>query len=216
VKKLSQVLVRSGVLVYREITAVALLSLASSAVLIPAAVLLPIPAAVLALCLLYAPLVAGALHATHEGLRGGAGIRLADMLRGAVKYYGASVMFGLLCGLFALILISSWWYYGSRSGALYFGLAVFQSCFVTMVLVSQFYTLPLVVQEGAGFAAAMGRSVKLFFRHPGYTIGACLQAAAVGVLLLATVIGFAGLYVGALSLYWNAAAANAIRPPDKQ
>lgn len=29
-----------------------------------------------------------------------------------------------------------------------------------------------------------GASVKLFFRHPGYTVGACIQKAAFGMLLL--------------------------------
>ncbi|WP_052486923.1 hypothetical protein [Gordoniibacillus kamchatkensis] len=212
-KKLSEVLVRSGVLVYREITAVVLLSLISSIVLIPAVLMLPVPAAAFVLCLLYVPLAAGALYAAHQASREG-GIRAASMLRGTVKHYGASALFGLLCGLFALILVSSWWYYGSRSGTLYFGLAVFQTYFVAMVLVSQFYTLPLVVQEGVGIGAAMGQSVKLFFKHPGYTVGACLQAAAIGVLLLVTVVGYAALYVGALAMYWNAAAANVIRPAD--
>jgi hypothetical protein len=210
-KKLSEVMARSGALIFREITAVALLSLLSSAVLLPVVMLLPIPAAAAALCMLYMPLVVGALHAAHEGLRDGK-IRAKAMLHGAIRHYGSAVLFAALCVLFALIMASSWWYYGAKGGMLYVGLALFQTYFVLMVLVSQFYTLPLVVQERLGLAAAMGRSVKLFFKHPGYTVGACLQAAVIGVLLLLTVVGYAGLYVGALSLFWNAAAANVIKP----
>jgi hypothetical protein len=211
-KKLGQIVVQSGVQIFREITSVILLSLLTSVVLVPAIMMLPIPFAVIALIILYVPLVTGVIYAGNRFLLGNR-LKAGDVLRGAVKYYAASVVFGLLCALFLLILISSWWYYGTRSGMLYFGLAIFQTYFVAIFYMSQLYTLPLIVQQDLGVFKAIGRSVKMFVKHPGYTVGAFLQSLSIAVLLLLTVIGFAALYTGAMSIYLNRVTRNLL--PDE-
>lgn len=201
-KKLSEIVIQSGVRIFRDITSVALFSLISSLVLVPAILIFPIPIAAAILCLLYVPLVTGAIYAGNEMLSGQKA-KLSAMLRGTAKHYGSSLLFGVLCLLFILILISSWWYYGNKSGMFYFALAVFQTYFVAMFFISQLYTLPLLVQEKVGIWTAIGRSAKLLIKHPGYTVGAFLQMLSIGVLLLLTVVGFAGLYVGCVAIYLN-------------
>ncbi|ULL18761.1 hypothetical protein DVH26_32595 [Paenibacillus sp. H1-7] len=212
-RKLSEMVARTGVQVYREIIFVFLLSMISSAVLVPVVLLLPVAFAFIALIVLYVPLCTGVIYACHRKLQGErAGIRA--MLAGAGKYYLPSLLFGLVCALFVLILVSSWWYYGSKNGTLYLTLAVFQTYFVAMFFVSQLYVLPLVVQEKAGIFTAMGRSMKLFVAHPMYTIGAFIQAVSMALLLGLTVIGFGCLYLGMLGMFLNQITANVL--PGKE
>ncbi|MNI46936.1 hypothetical protein D3C73_1014240 [compost metagenome] len=177
--------------------------------------LLPIPIAAIVLILLYAPLVAGVIYASNRHLQG-ARLKVADVLRGAVKYWAPAMVFALLCAVFMVILISSWWYYGNRSGMFYFALAVFQTYFVAMFFVSQMYTLTLVVQQELGIFRAIGRSVKMFIKHPAYTIGAFFQSLSVAVLLLLTVIGFLFLYVGIMGIYLNRITRNLLPEEDNE
>ncbi|MFK7695956.1 hypothetical protein [Paenibacillus sp. HJGM_3] len=212
-KKLSQIVAQSGVQVYREIVPVALFSIVTSLVLLPFVFFLPIAVAVVCAVLFYVPLLTGVLYASHRMLKGEKA-KLSAMWKGAVKFYGASVVFGAMLAVFVLILIASWWYYGGKSGAGAYALAVFQTYFIAMVLVSQVYTLPLVVQEGMGVFAAIGRSFKLFIANPMYTIGAFIQIVCLTVVLGITIVGFAGLYVGMIGIYLNMLTANLIRDHD--
>lgn len=212
-KKLSQIVTQSGVQVYREIVPVALFSIVSSLVLLPFVFFLPYGLAALFAVLLYVPLCTGVLYASHRMLDGGKG-KLRTMWKGTLQFYGASVVFGAIMAVFVLILIASWWYYGGRSGTAYFALAVFQTYFIAMVLVSQVYTLPLVVQERIGVFAAIGRSFKLFIANPMYTVGAFIQMVCLTVILGITIVGFAGLYVGMVGIYLNMLTANLIREKD--
>ncbi|AHD04196.1 hypothetical protein ERICII_00349 [Paenibacillus larvae subsp. larvae DSM 25430] len=119
-RKLSEIMVQSGILIYREITRLALFSLVCSAVLIPIGFFFPIPIAFLLLSAVYFPLMAGVLYSCHHYLsKKHGGTR--KIFRGAIRFYLPSVLFGLLIGLFVLILVSSWMYYGSkkRHGLLY-------------------------------------------------------------------------------------------------
>jgi hypothetical protein len=213
-RKLSDVVVQSGVQVYREIVPVALFSAISSVVLLPFIFFLPAGLALIFIPLLYVPLCTGVLYAGHRILKGERS-RIRLMFEGAWKHYGASLGFALIVSFFVLILVSSWWYYGSRQGVFYFALSVFQTYFVAMVFVSQIYTLPLIVQEGMGLFSAIGRSFKLFVSHPLYTIGAFLQIVCLTVILGITVVGFACLYVGMLGIYANLVTANLLPKPDR-
>ncbi|MDF2669044.1 MAG: hypothetical protein K0R67_1350 [Paenibacillus sp.] len=212
-KKLSQIVTGSGVQIYREIVPIALFSIVSSLALIPFVFFLPVGLALVFVVLVYLPLCTGALYAAHRILSGDKG-KVRMMWKGAFKFYGASLVFGLMIALFVLILVSSWWYYGGKSGSMYFVLAVFQTYFVAMVMVSQVYTMPLVVQEGIGIIPAIGRSVKLFLANPLYTIGAFVQIVCLTIILGITVVGFAFLFVGMISIYLNMLTANVIRKED--
>ncbi|MFB6365374.1 hypothetical protein ACFCP7_15055 [Paenibacillus elgii] len=214
-RKLSEIMVRSGLQTYREIIHVALFSIVSSLVLFPVLLFLPVPLALLVLALLYVPLAAGAIHACHRILQGEKG-SVRTMLKGTLAHYGASLVFGLVCALFVVILVSSWWYYGSRSGTMSLALAVFQTYFVALFFISQTYTLSLVVQERLGIFSAMGRSVKLFVARPMYTIGACFQMLCLTVLLGVTVVGFACLYIGMIGFFANLVTANVLKKDEEE
>lgn len=212
-RKLNEVLIRSGVEVYREIIPVSLYSLVSSAILVPLVLFLPAPFALALFPLLYMPLVYGVLYAYHqkqEGKRTG----LRSVFAGAAQGFVPALVFGFLCSLLILILWSTWWYYGGKDGLMNLSFAVFQTYFVVMAFVSQFYTLQLVLQQKLGIGKAMAESVKLFFRYPGYTLGAFIQALCVSVLLLLTIVGFAALFNGIMAIYQHKVAYNVLHPDE--
>jgi hypothetical protein len=214
-RKLSVIVVQSAKRVFQDIIPVALLSIAGALVLVPFVFLLPVGISLFLLPFIFVPLCAGALHATHRMMKGERA-KVSAMFAGAWKFLLPSLAFAFVCSLFILIIVSTWWYYGGKSGLLYFALAVFQTYFVAMVFVSQIYTLPLVVQEGAGVFAAMGRSVKLFLAHPGYTIGAFIQLLSLTVLLGVTIVGFGCLFLGMYGIYSNLVTANLFAKPEEE
>lgn len=66
-----------------------------------------------------------------------------------------------------------------------------------------------------GIVQAMGESVKLFFRHPGYTMGACFQAMCLSALLMLTVVGFGALFGGMFAIYQHKVALNVLEPEEE-
>lgn len=212
-QKLNQVLVSTGVESFREIVPIALLSLASSAMLVLMVIFAPVALSFILIPLLYMPLFFGVFHAYHRRTEGKK-LSVREMLNGARKGFGPTVAFGLLCSLLVLILWSTWWFYGGRDGAVSWTIAIFQTYFVAMALVSQFYTLQLVIQRRMGIFKAMGESVKLFLRYPAYTIGAFFQALVVGIMLTVTVVGFMALFNGMLAVYLHKAAYNVLHPDE--
>ncbi|MHA6533639.1 DUF2189 domain-containing protein [Paenibacillus sp. BAC0078] len=212
-RKLNQVLVSTGVESFREIVPVALLSLASSAILVPIVIFTPMALAFILIPLLYMPLFYGVFYAYHRRTEGKK-LSIREMLSGARKGFGPAVVFGLFCALLMIILGSTWWFYGSRDGAVNWTIVIFQTYFVAMAFVSQFYTLQLVLQNKRGIFKAMGESVKLFLRYPAYTIGAFFQALVVGVMLTVTIVGFAALFNGMLAVYLHKATYNVLHPDE--
>lgn len=214
-RKLSAIVVQSAKAIFQDIIPVALISVVGALVLVPFVFLLPIGISLLLLPFIFVPLCAGALYATDRMLKGERA-KVSALFAGAWKFLLPSIVFGLVCSLFLLIVVSTWWYYGGKSGTLYFALAVFQTYFVAMVFVSQMYTLPLIIQERVGVFTAMGRSVKLFLAHPGYTVGAAIQLLSLTVLLGVTIVGFGCLFLGMYGVYSNMATANLLARPGEE
>ncbi|GIP38766.1 hypothetical protein J31TS4_20460 [Paenibacillus sp. J31TS4] len=214
-RKLHEIVANTAKAVYREIIPVALFSIVSSLILVPVVFFLPLGLALALLPLVYMPLLLGVFDASHRMLEGEKG-RVKHVLKGAAKHFGAGLVFGLGIALFALILYSSWWYYGSGKGMIAFGVAIFQTYFVAMVIVSQVYALPLVVQQKVGIFRAMGQSVKLFVSKPGYTFGVFFQLVSLTVILAVTVVGFAFQYAGIAGIYLNMATRNLFPEDEKE
>ncbi|MVP02366.1 hypothetical protein [Paenibacillus lutrae] len=208
-RKLNAVLKVAGAEVFREIVPVALTSIISSLVLIPMILMVPIPFVPILIALLYMPLLYGVMYVFQQKAEGKPSqVRL--LFTGAVKGFFPALIFGLLIVSLLFILWSTWWYYGSKGGMFYMSIAVFQTYFVLMALVSQFYTLQLVLQKGMGIFRAMAESVKLFFRFPGYTIGAFFQMVCFTFPLMLTVVGFIALFSGILGVYQYKAVHNVL------
>lgn len=199
-KKLSEILVLSSRRIFNEIIAVLLFSLISSAVLAPIALFLPVGIALVLILFIYIPLCVGVMGAVYQRLQGNKRL-LKPIFYYAAKYYLSSIVFGIISGLFLLIIVSSWWYYGQQESLFYFVLAVFQTYFVGMFFISQLFTIPLLIQEDIGIFTAMGTSTKLFVANPLYSIGAFFQALCITLLLGVTVVGFAFLFIGMMSIY---------------
>jgi hypothetical protein len=215
-RKLSEVLVKSGVEIYRDIIPVALFSAGSSVLLIPILMFAPIPVAVLLLAVIYMPLLFGVCYAVHHRLerkerRNG----LRDLWEGALKGLLPGGVTGLLFALLGFILWSTWWYYGGQGSMTGMAVGMFQTFFVILAVISQFYTWQLILQKGMGILQAMGESVKLFFRYPGYTIAACFQALCFTALLMLTVVGFGALFAGMFAIYQHKVTLNLIEPEEE-
>lgn len=215
-RKLNGILVTTGAEVYREIVPVALYSLLSSLILIPAIMLLPITVSLVVVPFIYMPLFFGVLHVFYHKLerktrRSG----MRDLLEGTKKGYLASVIMGLFISLLVIILWSTWWYYGSKEGMFYTIIALFQTYFVIMALISQFYTFQLILQKEMNIFRAMGESAKLLFRYPGYTVGAFFQAALLSLLLALTAVGFFVLFNGIMGVYLHQITANILEEEEQ-
>lgn len=212
-RKLSEVLVRTGTEVYHEIVRVSMYSLLSSLALLPLVFLVPTPIAAALVPVVYFPLLFGVFavfHRKSEGLPWGTRFVLTEAIRGFLPAF----VFGLFCTVLVLILISSWWYYGGKEGFFPLSLAVFQTYFVAMAFVSQIYTIPLVICKKMNIFRAAGESAKLFFRHPAYTFWVFFQMLVVSAALLATVVGFAVLWAGTIGVFMNLAAKNVFELED--
>lgn len=210
-QKLNHILKKTGIEIYYDILSIALYSLITSAVLLPIVLLSPTSLSLILLPVLYMPIVYGVLYVYHQktdGKRTG----VKDIFKGAIQGWVPAVVFGLLCSLLVLILVSTWWYYGGQNSIFQLAIAVFQTYFVAMVLVSQLYTLQLVLQKKVSIFRAMGESVKLFLRYPAYTLGAFFQAFFLGLLLLVTVVGLLALFNGMLAIYLHKVAHNVLYP----
>ncbi|MFS0873433.1 hypothetical protein [Paenibacillus xylanilyticus] len=215
-RKLSEVLVKSGVEIYRDIIPAALYSVVSSVVLVPILMLAPLPIAIMLLAVIYMPIVFGVCYAVHHRLerkerRNG----IKDLWAGTLKGFVPGGAVGILFAVLGFILWSTWWYYGGQGGMMGTAVGVFQTFFVLMALMSQFYTWQLVLQKNMGIVQAMGESVKLFFRHPGYTMGACFQALCLTALLALTVVGFGALFAGMFAIYQHKVAQNVLEPEEE-
>lgn len=213
-RKLSRVVVQAAKRVFEDIVPVALLSAVGALLLAPLVFFAPVGVSLLVLPFVFVPLCAGALHAANRMLAGGR-LKLRTMLAGAWRFLLPSLAVAFVYAAFMLIIVSTWWYYGGKGGTFSVALAVFQTYFVAMVLVSQLYALPLIVRERMGAFAAMGRSVKLFLRHPGYTIGAFVQLLSLTVLLGLTIVGFGCLFLGMYGIYANLVTANVLAGPEE-
>ncbi|PQP83821.1 hypothetical protein C0Q44_03835 [Paenibacillus sp. PCH8] len=215
-RKLSEVLVKSGAEIYRDIIPVALYSVVSSIVMVPILIFAPLLVAVLLLAVIYMPILFGVSYAVYHRLerkerRNG----LKDIWIGTVKGMIPGGSVGVLFAVLGFILWSTWWYYGGQGGITGTAVSVFQTFFVLMALMSQFYTWQLVLQKNMGILQAMGESVKLFFRHPGYTMGACFQAMCLTALLMITVVGFGTLFGGMFAIYQHKVALNVLEPEEE-
>ncbi|WP_434748384.1 hypothetical protein [Paenibacillus amylolyticus] len=215
-RKLSEVLVKSGVEIYRDIIPVALYSVGSSVLLVPILMFAPIPVAVLLLAVIYMPILFGVCYAVHHRLerkvrRNG----LTDLWEGTLKGLLPGGVTGLLFALLVFVLWSTWWYYGGRGSMVGMAVGMFQTFFVILAMISQFYTWQLILQKGLGTFQAMGESVKLFFRYPGYTVAACFQAVCLTALLMLTVVGFGALFAGMFAIYQHKVTLNLIEPKEE-
>lgn len=215
-RKLSEVLVKTGVEIYQDMIRVALYSVASSVVLVPILLFAPLPVALLLLAVVYMPVLFGACFAMHHRLeRKERRHGLKDMWTGTLKGIVPGGMVGALFAVLGFILWSTWWYYGGQGSMLGMAIIAFQTCFVLMTAVSQFYTWQLVIQKDMDIVQAMGESVKLFFRYPGYTVAAAFQALCLTSLLLLTVVGYGALFVGMFAVYQHKVARNVLEPEDE-
>ncbi|MGV3489270.1 MAG: hypothetical protein ACO1OC_11905 [Tuberibacillus sp.] len=199
-KTVSQVLKKSGHDIYENMLTVIGLSLCWFALLIPAFFFLVLPVAVIYLVLTAIPGLAGVIYAMKHKINRKP-FKYSLFLKGIAKFYGRSLVFSFIYFLFALILVSSWWYCVHNSGFLPLIIAIFQTYFFAFVMLALYYALPIMVVKDAKVSDSIKASLSLFLRKSGYTMGTGVQILTVGLLLLVTVVSIPLLFAGMLSVF---------------
>lgn len=113
------------------------------------------------------------------------------------KGLGLSFLFGG----FTFILVASWWHWSVEQTYMAFAIACFQTYFAGMVLLSQLYTVSLLIKYNVRLAKAMGMSLKLLLKYPLYTMGCFLQLVLFAGLLAFTIVGNALLLPGVIAVF---------------
>ena len=109
---------------------------------------------------------------------------------------------GLLITLIVTIPSATWYMYISTDGG--YGMFLFsmvQTYLCGMFLISQVYTVGIIVMKDQGVVKSMNDSIKWFVAKPTYTIGVFLQLLSVCVLLSLTVVGFFLLFIGIFAIF---------------
>ncbi|OLN21923.1 hypothetical protein BTO30_12005 [Domibacillus antri] len=199
-KSVSQILLKSGSLIYLHIVEVLLVSLMWSVLIIPAVVILPIQTAILYLAVMVIPATTAAIYAINERFHHKK--KLVKLFwKGFFTLYRRSVGVSLILSLAILIPVSTWWYYIQfNSGYGFFLFAVFQTYLCVMFLLTQMYAPALVAVHGMKTIEAMNQSIRYFLKYPWYTVVFFIQVLSITGLLALTFIGFFLLYAGMISI----------------
>ncbi|GAA0355304.1 hypothetical protein [Bacillus horti] len=194
---------------YQHIVLLVLLSLLCVVILSPSFFLIPIPYSFVYIVLLLGPLQMVLTYSNQQALEGEkVGIKV--FFKGLKTYFWGGLCFSVAASFFIFIVISSWWYWGQTESYPTFVLACFQTYFVSMILVSQIYTIPLYVKYKHSLKESMLLSLKLLIKYPLYTLGAFIQILSLGVLLALTVVGFLFLFPGVYTVLSHLLTANIV------
>lgn len=193
---------------YKNIVAIVLLSVGVLTIVSPSFFLFPIPYALIYCGILIGPLTIAANYYIQKVLLNDK-IKLIPTFFEAFKKFGViGLLYSILFSLFIFIVVASWWQWFGTREFFSFVIASFQTYFVGMILVSQIYTIPLIVKYQYSLKDSVLLSVKLLIKYPLYTLSAFLQLVSIFVLLLFTVVGVLFLYPGIFSMFTNIMTSN--------
>lgn len=193
---------------FQHITSIVLISIGVFTVLSPSFFLFPIPYAIVYCLLLIGPLLVAANHYIQQVLLDKKTRFFSTILEGLTKYVFKSLMYSIIVSIFLFIVYASWWQWANSESYFFFLLACFQTYFIGMILISQIYTIPLMVKYNSSLKDSMILSVKLLIQNPLYTLGAFVQLVSLFVLLLLTGVGLFLLFPGFYSLFANTLTSN--------
>lgn len=197
---------------YQHIVLLVLLGFLSVMVLSPSFVL-PIHIAVMYLICFIGPLQMAMVKSVQQAIEGEK-VDIKTFFLAMKEYFFRGLGFSLILSLFLFIVIASWWYWGQMGTYPSFILACFQTYFVSMILVSQMYTVPLLVKYKYSLKQSMLISLKLLLKNPLYTLGAFAQLVSLALLLGLTVVGFLFLFPGAYTILTHQMTANVVSRYD--
>ncbi|WP_125154165.1 hypothetical protein [Clostridium rectalis] len=195
---LSNVLKKSGHDIYENILEIVVVSLLTSIPILPCLFMF-LPVGMLYLLLVAMPCFMGAYYAMNIKLNRKP-FKYTTVFKGIKKFYLKGLLYGLILGINIFIVSSSWWYYLKIKTVGSFTIAMFQTYFFIMVILSQLYTIPILMTEGIKLSVAMKTSIRLFLDNPIYTVGTFIQILAILILLILTVVSLPLLYFGVLSV----------------
>ena len=199
---ISKLIMKSGSMVYQNILSVLILSVIWSLLLVPFIFILPLQTAVIYLLLMAFPATIAVFAAMHEKLKNSRVNIVAAFFKAFLKFYVRGFLVGLLITLIVTIPSATWYMYISTDGG--YGMFLFsmvQTYLCGMFLISQVYTVGIIVMKDQGVVKSMNDSIKWFVAKPTYTIGVFLQLLSVCVLLSLTVVGFFLLFIGIFAIF---------------
>lgn len=128
-----------------------------------------------------------------------------NILIGAKKFYLRSLLFYFMIYLFMFMSAASYWQYSKAKTLFNLSLFIIQCFFFLIILISQVYTIPLMIDKDIKFSEAFKKSFKMFADNPVYSIKSflvlfiilfvCFIAIATIPLFLAGVFGMLSMIV---------------------
>jgi uncharacterized membrane protein YesL len=197
---LSTVLRKSGHDIFQNIMEVVAISLLGSLILLPGIFFMPPAFGFVYLLLTGMPSFASAFYVICQKTNRKP-VRYSMFFKVFPKFYGRTLILGLLLTVLTIIPISSWWYYITAKTTFSFVIAIFQTYLYIMILISFIYVLPIIVNEDKGVSYSLKASLRLMLDNPGYTIGSFIQILTVSALLIVTVVSVPLLFIGIFSIF---------------
>lgn len=128
-----------------------------------------------------------------------------NILIGTKKFYLRSLLFYFMIYLFLFISIASYWQYSKIKTLFNLSLFIVQCIFLLIILISQVYTIPLMIDKDIKFSEAFKKSFEMFVDNPVYSIKSflaifiilffCFIAIATIPLFLAGIFGMLSMIV---------------------
>ncbi|GAF15195.1 hypothetical protein JCM19046_1994 [Bacillus sp. JCM 19046] len=199
---------------YHHIVSIVSISLLVAILCIPFFLFLPWQLAILFLLLIGGPVWLAAATSMEAVLTNKKVILINVFLKGFFAHYLKGVGLAFFFGGFVFILAASWWHWSIEQSYVAFAIACFQTYFSGMVLLSQLYTVPLLIKYQLNLPKAMGASVKLLLKYPLYTIGCFIQLVLFAGLLAFTIVGNALLLPGVVALFLSRMTSAAVSRSD--
>lgn len=199
---------------YHHIISIIAVSLLVSVLCIPFVLFLPWQMAILFLLLIGGPIWLAAATSMEAVLMNTKVVLIKVFLQGLKRHYLKGIGLAFFYGGFAFILGASWWHWSIEQSYVAFAIACFQTYFSGMVLLSQLYTVPILMKYQLSLPKAMGTSMKLLLKYPLYTMGCFIQLIIFAGLLAFTIVGNALLLPGVLALFLSRMTSAAISRSD--
>lgn len=109
-----------------------------------------------------------------------------DNFRGTKLFYTKSLMYYGVIFIASFILGASFWQYNKMKSQFYLILLIIQGFFYICFLISQIYTISLMIEKNMDFKDAFMNSLKMTAYDPGFAIKSWLK------LLVSMLLSFAG------------------------
>lgn len=128
-----------------------------------------------------------------------------NIVTGTKKYYLRSICFYGVILLFTFVVGASYWQYFKMRSTLYLILSIIQSFFYLVLLISQIYTLPIIVNKDIKFGEAFKESFIIFQSNSSKSIKMFFEILIMCIVMAVAIITIPMFLGGALAMFISTA-----------